>query len=97
MDVIDKIDKLRRERGWSVNNLALEAMLTQSTVNNLFNRRNEPKLNTLRAICDAFGITLAEFFAEEMSDEDELSYLVRRLNAEQKQALLTLLRGITNR
>lgn len=94
MDVIDKIDKLRRERGWSVNNLALEAMLTQSTVNNLFNRRNEPKLNTLRAICDAFGITLAEFFAEEMSEEDELNYLVRRLDDEQKQALLTLLRGI---
>lgn len=94
MDVIDKIDKLRRERGWSVNNLALEAMLTQSTVNNLFNRRNEPKLNTLRAICDAFGITLAEFFAEEMSEEDELNYLVRRLDDDQKQALLTLLRGI---
>lgn len=94
MDVIEKIDALRRERGWSVNYLATEAMLTQSTVNNLFSRRNEPKLSTLRAICDAFGITLSEFFAEEMTDEDELAFRVRGLSAEQKAALLTILRSI---
>lgn len=35
MDVIGKIDILRRERGWSINYLATEAMLTQSTVNNI--------------------------------------------------------------
>ena len=29
MDVIEKIDRLRKERGWSVNYLAMEAMLTQ--------------------------------------------------------------------
>lgn len=94
MDVIEKIDKLRQDRGWSVNYLATEAMLTQSTVNNLFNRRNEPKLSTLRAICDAFDITLSEFFAEDMSNDDELAYRIRKLSAEQKSALLTLLRGI---
>lgn len=94
MDVIGKIDALRRERGWSVNYLATEAMLTQSTVNNLFSRRNEPKLSTLRAICDAFGITLSDFFAEEMTEDDELAFHIRGLSAEQKAALLTLLRSI---
>lgn len=93
MDVIGKIDALRRERGWSVNYLATEAMLTQSTVNNIFNRRNEPKLSTLRAICDAFGITMSEFFAEEMTDDDELTYRIRTLSPEQKTAILTILRS----
>lgn len=96
MDVIAKIDKLRKERGWSVNYLAMEAMLTQSTLNNIFNRQNEPKLSTLRAICDAFGITLSEFFSDEQTDEPDTELLrrVRSLSPQQKTALLTLLRGI---
>lgn len=94
MDVIDKINRLRAERGWSINYLALEAMLTQSTLNNIFNRHSEPKLSTLRAICDAFGITLAEFFADDVDPEDdgELIRRVRALSPEQKQALLTILK-----
>lgn len=97
MDVIEKIDRLRKERGWSVNGLAMEAMLTQSTVNNLFNRKNEPKLSTLRAICDAFRITLAEFFQEndpENEYENEILRRVRALSDEQKEAVLTILRSI---
>ena len=97
MDILEKIDKLRQERHWSINNLALEAMLTQSTVNNLYLRKSEPKLSTLRAICNAFGITLAEFFAEESTETDEaqdeeLMRRVRGLSPSAKKALLTLLR-----
>lgn len=29
MEVLEKIEKLRKERGWSINNLAMEALLTQ--------------------------------------------------------------------
>lgn len=96
MDVLKKIDRLRLERGWSVNNLAMEAMLTQSTLNNLYTRGAEPKLSTLRAICGAFGITLAEFFAEddELPDDAELLRRVRALSPTQKQGLLELLRGV---
>lgn len=50
MEVLEKIEKLRKERGWSINNLAMEALLTQSTLNNLYARKAEPKLSTLRAI-----------------------------------------------
>ena len=71
MNILDKIDALRKERGWSVNNLAMEAILTQSTLNNLYTRKTEPKLSTLRAICSAFGISLAEFFAEEETTKSE--------------------------
>ncbi len=98
MLILEKIDALRRERGWSVNNLAMEAMLTQSTLNNLYMRKAEPKISTLRAICGAFGITLAEFFAEDAeafnSIDAELKRRVCALNVEQKNALLTLLRSV---
>ena len=46
MEVLEKIEKLRKERGWSINNLAMEALLTQSTLNNLYARKAEPKLST---------------------------------------------------
>ena len=46
--------KGRKERGWSINNLAMEALLTQSTLNNLYARKAEPKLSTLRAILQCF-------------------------------------------
>ncbi len=94
MNVLDRIDELRTERGWSVNNLAMEAMLTQSTLNNLYARKTEPKLSTLRAICGAFGITLSEFFAEDQqaNENDELIRRVRALSQKEKDALLTLLR-----
>lgn len=97
MTILEKIDALRSERGWSVNNLAMEAMLTQSTLNNLYVRKAEPKLSTLRAICGAFGITLAEFFAEDegrTSADAELNRRVAALSDEQKTALLTLLRSV---
>lgn len=95
MNILERIDTLRKERGWSINNLAMEAMLTQSTVNNLYARGTEPKLSTLRAICGAFGISLAEFFSEDTDPvEDELKRRVNALSANQKKALLVLLRDI---
>lgn len=100
MEVLEKIDSLRKARGWSVNNLAMEAMLTQSTLNNLYVRHTEPKLSTLRAICNAFGITLAEFFSDEESpydktaDENELVERVKALSDTQKKALLQFLRAL---
>lgn len=94
MDVLEKIDKLRKERGWSVNYLAMEAELTQSTLNNLYTRKTEPKISTLRSICKAFGITLAEFFNDEETADDELIRRVKGLSGENKSALLQLLKNM---
>lgn len=101
MTILEKIDKLRIERGWSINNLAMEAMLTQSTLSNLYARNTEPKISTLRAICTAFGITLSEFFADEELDDNrekeldkELEKHISAMTAAQKEALLRLIKFI---
>ncbi|MCQ2386910.1 MAG: helix-turn-helix domain-containing protein [Clostridia bacterium] len=93
MEVLDKIEKLRNEKGWSINYLAMESGLTQSTLNNLYSRNTEPKISTLRAICSAFGITLSDFFKEE-ENEDELLRKVKSLSQDNKKALLQLLNNI---
>ena len=97
MDVCDKIDELRKQRGWSVNNLAMEAALTQSTVNNIFLRHSEPKLSTLRAICNAFGISLSQFFEEEEREnitDEKLINELKSLSPEQKRAVYLILKSV---
>ncbi len=94
MDILARIDELRKERGWSINYLAMESELTQSTINNLYTRHTEPKISTLRAICNAFGISLSEFFNENHNPDEELIIYVKTLSKENKQALLTLLKSI---
>ncbi len=74
----------------------MESELTQSTINNLYTRHTEPKISTLRAICNAFGISLSEFFNEKHNPDEELIIYVKTLSKENKQALLTLLRALNN-
>lgn len=93
MEILERIEALRKEKGWSINYLAMESGLTQSTLNNLYSRKAEPKISTLRAICGAFGITLADFFKEEEKD-DELIRRVKRLSKENKQALLQIVKNL---
>ncbi len=100
MTILEKIDALRKERGWSINNLAMEAMLTQSTLNNLYTRKTDPKFSTLLAICNAFGITLSEFFTEENKREEteliekELQKKISALSLAQKSSLLNFLKTL---
>ena len=89
----NNIEKLRKEKGWSINYLAMESGLTQSTLNNLYSRNTEPKISTLRAICGAFGITLSDFFKEE-EREDELIRKVKTLSKENRQALLQIVKNL---
>ena len=76
MDVINKIDKLMADRKWSDYKLAIESGLSSSTIANLRRRNTLPSIPTLEAICSAFGISLAQFFSEDMT------YV--HLNSEQK-------------
>ena len=65
MDVQKRIRELMDIKGWSAYKLAKEAGLPQSTISHLFQRNNAPTYPTIEAICGAFGITMAQFFAEE--------------------------------
>ena len=93
-----RIRELMEERNWTDYRLAKEANLSHLTVTNMSNRNNAPTLPTLEAVCKAFGITLAQFFAK--GDEtliEEQQFLISRwsiLNDEQKKILLELMKVI---
>ena len=92
-----KIADLCFSRGWSYYDLANESGLTQSTISSLLNRNNPPKVETLQCICEAFGITLAQFFLEDeeteilSQKEKELVNLFRKMPEQKKQALIELI------
>lgn len=62
-----KLLKICREKDLSINKLANICCLTQSTVQNLVEgNSSNPKLLTIVRICDGLGITLSEFFNDEL-------------------------------
>lgn len=63
--VIDKINSLCKERGWTKYRLAKEAGIAHSTLHNMMHNTVTPTVFSISKICDAFGITLSQFFAEE--------------------------------
>ena len=64
MDINKKIIDLCNERGWSIYELSLQTGITQSSLSSMLKRGNPPKIENLQAICEAFGITLAQFFLD---------------------------------
>ena len=98
MDIINKIDELRKQRNWSINYLAMEAGITQSTLSSIMQRKSLPKIETLQSICDAFGITLSQFFIDNeqveilTAAEKELLNEFRKLPECKQQAIVKLLK-----
>ena len=62
--VRDRILQLCGEREISINRLAKICALPQSSIKNiLYGKSQNPKLITIKMICDGLGITLGEFFS----------------------------------
>ena len=102
MDTHSKLRQLMSERGWTAYRLAKESGLSESTLANIFKRNTVPSISTLEAVCAAFGISLAQFFAEQDMVEltPELKALFDHwvsLTPEQKQAALQMLRAMNTK
>ncbi len=69
MDIIEKLNELRLERGLSVYRLSELSGINQSTLANTFSRRTVPSIYNLEILCETMGITLSQFFSCEESRE----------------------------
>ena len=78
LDIVGRIRKENEKRGWTVYRLAKEANLSPSTLTNMMHRGTCPSLTTIENVCEAYGITLAEF----LYGQDDLIHL----NAEHGEA-----------
>lgn len=79
---------------------AKEADIPYSTLNNMVNRTNIPTIPTLQKLCDAFGITLADFFLDEpdalqlTEGQQEIITLYNNLSLEKKKILKAYMKGL---
>ena len=61
-----RILRLCEERHITINKLATLSALPPSSVKNiLYGKSNDPKIRTLKKLCDGLDITLADFFSSE--------------------------------
>ena len=100
MDVLDRITQLRLERNWTEYQLAEKSNLTQSTISSWYRKNMLPTIPSLIRICDAFGITLSQFFLEDgendvkitiTEQQHRLLQYAARLDPDQYHALLKFL------
>lgn len=95
MNVLERINELRISRGWSIYKLAEESGITQSTLANMFNRQTQPSISTLTSLCEAFGITLSQFFDSDSNNysNEELTLLnkYKKLNKQEQSIINSLI------
>ena len=102
MDTHKRLRNLMKSRGWTEYRLSKECGLSESTLANLFRRHTLPSQTTLDIICKAFGITLAQFYAEgdmvELTPElKELFENWATLTPEQKSIVLSTVKAFNNK
>ncbi len=96
--ILDRIVRMREARGWSEYQLSVEAGMLQSTISGWYTKGKLPTVPSLQKICDAFGITLSQLFAEEgdtvtlTAQQKELLDNWINLEASQQEALLAFLK-----
>lgn len=95
-DILEKLDKLRKEKDVSIFKLTELAGLSENTVYNWYNKGSIPTIYALKAVCDVLNVPLSRFFAENVNEsmsaeEETLIRDFRAVNSEQKALILQIL------
>ena len=96
--IVDRIDKLRTEHGFSMYRLAMKANIPKNTLKHIYKKQSYPNFYTIQRICEAFEITAAEFFLYETTSakfsesEIELLHDFEKLKPESRAVLRELIK-----
>lgn len=94
--LIERIDRLRVEQNMTMYQLASKATLSKNTVKGIYRQDRFPNLQTLLRLCEAFGLSLAEFFSYESrgmeysKQEVELMRLFKALGETEREIVVRL-------
>ncbi len=61
LDALARIDALLEDRGWSLPELSRRSGISLSTLRSARKRGSRVTLGSLKRICDALGVTMADF------------------------------------
>lgn len=100
MTVLERIYQLRLERGWSEYRLSEESGIAQTTISSWFRKNIIPTVPSLEKICNAYNITLSQFFNWDneptvLTDrQSELLDNWNKLSKEQQDIIINLLKSM---
>ena len=95
-----RITELCEKRGYTKYRLSQLTEMSQTALGNILNKKSIPKVVTLERICDAFGITLAQFFTEDggrlnlTEDQNEILEIWDNLESKEREILMTFIRSL---
>lgn len=92
----DRITNLRIQKGVSEYQMSYDLGHSRGYIYNISSGKSLPPLMELFAICDYFGITLAEFFDDRMENPGLIQKAVEELKQLEDEDLLLIL-NIINR
>lgn len=96
-DILETINELRQQRGWTEYQLAERSGLPQSTISSWYRKNLVPTVSSLEKICSAYGITLSQLFSEGDSpvsltdSQKKLLNVWSKLNPEQQSVIFELI------
>lgn len=99
INVLERITYLRTAKNWTEYQLAERSGLTQSTISSWYRKNMLPSISSLEKICNAFEITLSQFFSTDdenfslTSTQKELLDAANHLSEKQQQALIQFLKA----
>lgn len=98
----ERIDQLRIKKGWSLNKLAQEIGVSDTTVYSWFRKKGfNPSTKTIKSACKAFGISLTEFYScvdsnDITTNEMLLLNSFRNLSKEEQEKVLKIVKIFEN-
>ena len=96
-EIVNRIDALRYECGYTINRLSEAADIPESTLKSILSRKQCPKITTIYKLCNAFGIAVWQFFlfpnniVTFTKEKIDLLNRIDKLNYEQKKAIISTL------
>ena len=95
-----RIKELCKKRGYTKYRLAQITGMTQTALGNILNQKSLPTIVNLERICDAFGITLAQFITDDGSklnltqDQQEILDIWDDLESKEREILIGFIRSL---
>ena len=95
-----RIAELCRKRGYTKYRLAQLTGITQTALGNILNQKSMPTMANLERICDAFEVTIAQFFSEDGSrldltdEQKEILEIWDGLDEKEREIFMTFIRSL---
>lgn len=84
--IINRIDMLRVEHNLSIYELSTRATISKNTLSSLYKKHSFPSVHTILRICEAFNITLWQFF---LFENKKMPYSNKEIELIEKFRLLS--------